>query len=130
MAFRPTEKSMKEAVSKFLEPEEDLVTVGWASVKGVRFYFVALTDRRLLIIRLSAFYKVKGEESISLADLEVCSMKEGSKAASLDLQFIEGMAETPLYVKAKGGKERVFNFANILGLDNKSVPVRIVETLR
>lgn len=130
MAFKPTEKSMNDAVSKFLEEGEDLLIVGWASEKGVKYYYVALTDRRLLIIKLSAFYKVKGAESIPVSEIEGCSIHEGFKHASCDLQSIARMAETSLYVKQKGGKERAFRFVNILGLDNKAVPVRIMETLK
>lgn len=130
MAFKPTAEGMKEAVSAFLEPDENLVTVGWASEKGVKYYYVALTDRRLIIVRLSTFYKVKGEESVLIADLEGCSIYDGFKYAPPDIKLISSMAETTLYIKTKDGKKREFRFANILGLDNKQVPVEIMETLK
>lgn len=130
MAFKPTEEGMREAVAGFMEPGEEMVTVGWASEKGTKFYYVALTDRRLLVVRLSAFYKVKGAESIPLGELEGCSIYEGFKYAPPDVKLISQMAETSLYVKPRGGKQRAFRFANILGLDNKEVPVEIMETLK
>ena len=130
MAFKPTPEGMNEAVSAFLEPDENLVTVGWASEKGVKYYSVALTDRRLIIVRLSTFYKVKGEESVPIADLEGCSIYDGFKYAPPDIKLISSMAETTLYIKTKDGKKREFRFANILGLDNKQVPVEIMETLK
>ncbi len=98
--------------------------------RGTRFYYVALTSTRLLIIKLSTLYKVKGEESIPLEDLEACSIYEGFKYAAPDAMLISKMVETSLYVKAKGGKKRAFRFARILGLDNKQVPVTIMETLK
>ena len=130
MALKPTEEGMNEAVSQFLEPGEELVTVGWAAEKGVKYYYVALTDRRLLIIKLSTFYKVKGAESIPIAELEGCSVYEGFKYAPLDAQLISKLAETSLYIKTKSGDKRALRFAAILGLHNKEVPVTIMETLK
>ncbi len=130
MALKPTEQGMKEAAAKFLAEGEELVTVGWASEKGVKYYYVGLTNRRLLIIRLSTLYKVKGEESIPLAELEACSIYEGYKYAPPDVALISQIAETSLYVKTKGGKKRAFRFPKILGLDNKQVPVTIMESLK
>lgn len=130
MAFKPTMEKMEEAVAQFLEPEEELAAVGWASEKGVKFYYVALTNRRLMIIRLSTFYKVKGEESIPVEDLEACTIDENFRYTAPDIALIQEFAETPLYVKTKDGKSRAFRFANIMGLDNKQVPVTIMETLK
>ena len=130
MAFKPTEEGMKEAVSQFLDPGENLVTVGWAAEKGVKYFYIALTDKRLLIIKLSTFYKVKGEESIPLSDLEGCSVYEGYKYAPIDAQLISSMAETSLYLKTRDGKKRAFRFPAIIGLNNKEVPATIMETLK
>jgi hypothetical protein len=130
MAFKPTMDGMKEAVAQFMEPGEELVTIGWASEKGVKFYYVALTSRRLIIIRLSTFYKVKDAESIPVEDLEGCSIYEGFKYAMPDVQFISSLVETSLYIKTKDGKKRAFRFAKILGLDNKQVAVDIMEALK
>jgi hypothetical protein len=130
MALKPTAEKMEQAVSGFLRPDEELVTVGWASEKGVRYYYVALTNQRLLIVRLSTFYKVKGEESIPLGELEACSIDDSLKYVPVDMAMISRMAETPLYLKTSDGRKRVFRFANIMGLANKEVPVTIVETLK
>jgi hypothetical protein len=130
MALKPTEQGMKEAVSQFLNAGENLVTVGWASQKGVKYYYVALTDQRLLIIKLSMTYKVKGAESIPLSELEGCSIYEGFKYAPVDAQLISSMVETSLYVKPKSGKKRAYQFPAIIGLNNKEVPVTIMETLK
>lgn len=75
-------------------------------------------------------FLAQGEESIPLEDLEACSIYEGFKYAAPDAMLISKMVETSLYVKAKGGKKRAFRFARILGLDNKQVPVTIMETLK
>jgi hypothetical protein len=130
MALKPTTEGMKEAASQLMEPEEELVTVGWASEKGVKYYYVALTSRRLLIIKLSAMYKVKSAESIPIEDLEGVSIYEGYKYATPDVQLISRLAETSLYVKTKAGKKRAFRFPKILGLDNKQVAVDIMESLK
>ncbi|MHB8896301.1 MAG: hypothetical protein ACYC99_14140 [Candidatus Geothermincolia bacterium] len=130
MAFKPTMEGMKEAVSQFLEQGEELLTVGWASEKGVKYFYVALTDRRLIIVRLSTFYKVKDAESVPIGDLEGCSIYEGFKYAPVDAQLISRLVETSLYVKTKDGKKRAFRFPKILGLDNKQVPVEIMESLK
>ncbi|MBU1670693.1 MAG: hypothetical protein KKF41_00015 [Actinobacteria bacterium] len=130
MALKPTMEGMNEAAAQFLEPGEELVTIGWASEKGTKFYYVALTGKRLLIIKLSTFYKVKGAESIPIEELEGVSIYEGFKYALPDAQLISSMVETSLYVKTKDGKKRAFRFARILGLDNKQVPVDIMETLK
>jgi len=59
-----------------------------------------------------------------------CSIYDGFKYAPPDIKLISSMAETTLYVKTKGGKKREFRFPNILGLDNKQVPVEIMEALK
>jgi hypothetical protein len=129
MAFTPKEEDMKAAVAQFARPGEELMTVGWAAEKGTRYYYVALTNMRLLLIRLSMFYKVKGEESIELADLEAASMEEGFKYAPIDMQILSSMLETSLYVKTKDGKKRALRFSRFIGYPNTEIPGRIVEVL-
>jgi hypothetical protein len=129
MAFTPKEEDMKAAVAQFARPGEELMTVGWAAEKGTRYYYVALTNMRLLLIRLSMFYKVKGEESIELADLEAASMEEGFKYAPIDMQILSSMLETSLYVKTKDGKKRALRFGRFIGYPNTEIPGRIVEVL-
>jgi len=130
MALKPTREKMDEAEEGFLEPGEEVVTVGWGSRKGVKYFYIALTNRRIIIIRLSTFYKVKGEESIPLSEVEACTIHEGFKYAPPDMQLIASMAETPFYIKTKGGKKYEFMFPVIMGLQNKEVPVTIMETLK
>ena len=40
------------------------------------------------------------------------------------------MTQTSLYIKTAGGKKRAFRFPAILSLNNKEVPVTIMETLK
>jgi hypothetical protein len=125
-----TEADLQEKVSSFLQPGEQVVTMGWASEKGVKYFCVALTDRRLLLVRLSMTNKVKGEESIPLQELEAASVHKGYKYAPLDMKLLSSMIETSLYIRTRDGKKREFRFPVIMGLNNKEVPVRIMETLK
>lgn len=127
---RITEEDMREKVASFLEPGEEVLTMGWASEKGMKYYYVALTNRRLLLVRLSIMNKVKGEESIPLAELEAASVHKGYKYAPLDMKLLSSLAETTLYIRTKDGKKRAFQFPLIAGLKNKEVAVQIMETLR
>jgi hypothetical protein len=125
-----TEEDMREKVSSFLQPGEQVVTMGWASEKGIKYYYVALTDRRLLLVRLSFSNKVKGEESIPLQELTAASVHKGYKYAPLDMKLLSSMVETSLYIRTRDGKKRAFRFPLIAGLNNKEVPVQIMETLK
>ncbi len=127
---RINEEDMREKVTPFLEPGEQVVTMGWASEKGFKYYYVALTDRRLLLVRLSAMNKVKGEESIPLTELEAASVHKGYKYAPLDMKLLSSLAETSLYIRTRDGKKRALRFPLIAGLKNKEVPVQIMETLK
>jgi hypothetical protein len=127
---RITEEGMREAVAAFLQPGEDLVTMGWASEKGIKYYYVALTDRRILLVRLSMSNKVKGEESIPRQELVAASVHKGYKYAPLDMKLLSSMAETSLYIRTRDGKKRAFRFPVVMGLNNKEVPVQIMETLK
>jgi hypothetical protein len=121
---------MEEAVSQFLQPGEEVVTMGWASEKGIKYYYVALTGKRLLLVRLSMMNKAKGEESIPLEELVAASVHKGYKYAPLDMKLLSSLAETSLYIKTKDGKKRALRFPVIMGLNNKEVPVQIMETLK
>ena len=127
---RITEEGMRETVNAFLQPGEEVVTMGWASEKGIKYYYVALTDKRLLLVRLSMSNKVKGEESIPLQELVAASVHKGYKYAPLDMKLLSSMAETSLYIRTRDGKKRALSFPMIAGLENKEVPVRIMETLK
>ena len=61
--LKPTTEAMLETVGLFLDPGEEIVTVGWASRGGTKYFYVALTNARLLAVKLSMFYKPKGKES-------------------------------------------------------------------
>ncbi len=130
MALKPTLEGMKKAVSEFLEPGEVLKTVGWAREKGLKYWYIALTDRRLIALRLSLLYKVRQEEDVPLDDLEGCSIYEGCEYAPPDPGLLSRMAETPLYLKTREGLKRSFHFAEVLGFDNRHVPVAIMEALK
>jgi hypothetical protein len=129
MAMKFTEQAMKETLAQFLESGENLIAAGWAAEKGTRYFYVALTDRRILLVRLSMTYKVKGDESIPFSQLEAYSLHEGFKIAPIDVQMISRMAETSLYLKPTSGKKRALRFSAILGYPNKEVPLQIVEAL-
>jgi hypothetical protein len=129
MAFTPKEADMQTAVAQFARPGEELITVGWAAEKGTKYYYVALTNQRILLIRLSMFYKVKGEESIELSDLEAASMEEGFRYAPIDMQLLSSMLETSLYLKTRDGKKRAMRFNRFIGYPNTEIPGRIVEAL-
>jgi hypothetical protein len=115
---------------RFLQPGEELLTVGWASEKGFKYYYVALTNQRLILVRFSMTYKVKDAESISLPELEAASIYEGFEYAPIDIKLLSSMVETSLYIKTKDGGKKAFRFPVVLGLNNKEVPVEIMETLK
>jgi hypothetical protein len=130
MALKPTLEGMEKAVSEVMEPGEELKTVGWAWEKGLRYCYVALTNKRLITLKLSMLYRVKDSEGVPLADLEGCSIYEGCRYAPPDSRLLSRMAETPLYVKTRKGIKRCFRFSEVLGLDNRSVPVQIMEAVK
>jgi hypothetical protein len=103
--------------------------MGWAAEKGTKYFYVVLTESRLLLIRISMSYKPKGAESIPLDDLVNYSINKGFKVAPIDVMMISKAMETSLYIKTKDGKKRALRFNAIAGYPNKEIPVRVIETL-
>ncbi|MHB8781792.1 MAG: hypothetical protein ACYC55_10480 [Candidatus Geothermincolia bacterium] len=129
MGLMFNEEKMRQTVAGYLEPGEGVHAMGWASEKGVKYFYVVLTESRLLLIRLNMSYKPKGADSIPLGQLAAWSLEEGFKVAPIDMQILSRMAETSLYFKTTDGKKRALRFANIMGYANKEIPVRMVEML-
>jgi hypothetical protein len=129
MGLKFSEEKMKETVSAYLQPGEEIQAMGWAAEKGTRYFYVVLTGSRLLLIRISMSYKPKSEESIPLSELERYSMDEGFKVAPIDIQMISKLVETSLYIQTRAGKKRALRFSNILGYPNKEVPLQIIQAL-
>ena len=129
MPLKPTVEGMEKAVSEFLEPGEELKIVGWAWERGMRYYYIALTDMRLITLKLTLLYKVKVKEDLPLTDLENCSICETDLSSPPDPKLLSRIAETPLYVKTRDGMLRCFRFGEVLGFDNRHVPLDIIDAL-
>ncbi len=124
MGIRLTKKKMRQGLAVHLEGGEELKYWGYAVIAADfalwknRFFYVGLTDRRLMLLRVSAFGKLKEFLEIRLTDIaEMAHSPLGSLIAQV------------LVIIAGDGGKYTLQFQPIIGLENPQVAKEMYDYL-
>jgi len=116
--------SEKEALEEHLEEGEELMTLGMArdpDISRILFYYLAFTDRRLMMARLRGDRVITDVEGIPLAALEFYELRNGDDPVPIDIPAMSSQ-EQKLFIKYKGGRERKFLMTDMLGHRREDAP--------
>jgi len=114
----------KETLEEHLEEGEEIMTLGMArdpDISRIVFYYLAFTDRRLLMARLRGDRVIADVEGIPLAALEFYELRNGDDAVPIDIPAMSSQ-EQKLYLKYKGGRERKFLLTDMFGHRREDAP--------
>ena len=114
----------KEALEEHLEEGEEIMTLGMAKdpdPSRIVYYFLAFTDRRLMMARLKGDREISDVEGIPLAALESYEMRNGDDPVPIDIPAMSSQ-ELKLFIKYKGGRERKFLVTDMLGHRREDAP--------
>jgi hypothetical protein len=116
--------SEQEALKEYLEPEDSFVTLGMGRDPGLgseTFYFVAFTNSRLILARLSGKREVEATDVIPLDALESFEMKHNGNPVPIDRPAIASQDQT-LFLKYKSGRERKVLITDMFGHRREDAP--------
>lgn len=114
----------KQALEQVLEPGESVMTLGLCREPGASeatFYFLAFTDRRLLLAKLSGKREIGDIESIPLDALESFELRHGDDPVPIDIPLVASQ-EARLYLKYKDGPERKLLITDLFGHRREDAP--------
>lgn len=114
----------KEALEEHLEDGEELMTLGMAKdpdISKPAFYYLAFTDRRLMMAKLSGDRVIGDVEGIPLAALEFYELRNGDDPVPIDIPAMSSQ-EQKLFLKYKGGRERKFLLTDMFGHRREDAP--------
>ena len=117
-------ESEKEGLQEHLDPGEEIMTLGMArepDTSKPTFYFLAFTDKRLMMAKLSGSRQIDGVEAIPLAALETYELRQGDDPVPIDIPLMESQ-EQKLFIKYKGGRERKFLLTDLFGHRREDAP--------
>jgi len=114
----------KEALEEHLDEGEELMTLGMArdpDISRTLFYYLAFTDRRLMMARLRGDRVIGDVEGIPLAALESYELRNGDDPVPIDIPAMSSQ-EQKLFIKYKGGRERKFLMTDMFGHRREDAP--------
>jgi hypothetical protein len=117
-------KSSKEAVEKKLEDGESVMTMGMARDPGIKdpiYYYLAFTDRRFVMAKLSGNRDIYKVESVPLELLGSYEIRHKDDPVPIDVPFISNQ-EDALVITYKSGSERRFMLTDIFGHRREDAP--------
>jgi len=124
MGIRLTKEKMRTELAMHLEGVEELKYWGYAVIEAPlafwknRFFYVGLTDRRLMLLRVSAFGKPKGFTAVGLEDVaEMAHSPLGSLIAQV------------LVIITRAREKYTLQFQPIIGLENPQVAREMYDYL-
>lgn len=127
MALKVTESGIRESILKELQPGEQLLTCGYGYRGGTKYFFVGLTPERVILQQVSFTQKPKGTEIINISDIVSAETEEGFKYAMPAQKALSKAAEHSIVLKTGDGRKHVFRFGNIMGMENRDCPDRMLE---
>lgn len=114
MALKITEDLMLEKFSGYLSKDETeiypiyAIKLNWFITLLSKYYFIALTNKRILILRVSSLLNEKDFMEIRPEEIKSCSMKKAPLGKAIEIRLKDGSV-----LKAKANNK-------VLGLSNQS----------
>lgn len=116
--------SAVEALGRRLDDGETVMTMGMARDPGKdepKYYFLAFTDRRFLMAKLSGNRDIYMVDAIPLDELESFELRNGDDPIPIDIPLFTGQEEE-LWVTYKDGRERRFLITDLFGARRGDAP--------
>ena len=113
-----------ESLGRRLEEGESVMTMGMARDPGhedPKYYYLAFTDRRFLMAKLSGNRDVYMVDGVPLDGLESFELLHEDVPIPIDIPLITGQEEK-LVVKRKDGRERTFLLTDLFGSRRGDAP--------
>jgi len=113
-----------ESLGRRLEEGESVMTMGMARDPGredPKYYYLAFTDRRFLMAKLSGNRDIYMVDAIPLDELESYELMSEDVSIPIDIPLITGQEEK-LVVKRKDGQERTFLLTDLFGSRRGDAP--------
>jgi Bacterial PH domain len=114
----------KESLKQVLEPEESIMTLGLCrdpGMSGKSFYYIAFTDRRIILAKLSGKREIADVEGIPLDELESFELRHASDPVPIDIPVVTGQEER-LFLQFKNGQERKLLITDLFGHRREDAP--------
>lgn len=113
----------RDAIGRVLEPEENLMTLGLARDSNLdpEYFYVAFTDRRVLVARLFDRREIVETRSIPLADLETWEARSGEDPVPIDVPIMSNQDQR-LYLKTADGEEIKLLSTDLFGFRREDSP--------
>ncbi len=134
---RLTKNLIEERLKSYIKSDEELLECGWATKGATGFYFIGLTNKRVILERVSISYKTKNTEFIELSNIEAYQPKAGRgdvpewiKWTDLKIR-LQDMGTSTLVLKPSQGKTLYFHFPTVIGFgdNNSAIPFRIAQRI-
>ena len=116
--------SEKETLKEYLEPDDSFVTLGMGRDPGLgseMFYYIAFTNSRLILARISGNRKVEATDVIPLDALDSFEMKHNGNQVPIDRPAIASQDQI-LYIQYKSGRERKVLITDMFGHRREDAP--------
>ena len=116
-------QAARSLLKEQLEPEESLVTIGMARDGDVkpRYFYVAFTDRRVMLARLSGKREIEDVESFPLSRSRPGRLAAATPPVPADIPSLASQ-EQRLYLQTKDGTERMLLLTDFLGFRRDDAP--------
>jgi len=117
-------ETARAAVEKKLEDGESIITMGMAHDPGIKdpiYYYLAFTDRRFIMAKLSGNRDIYKVESVPLELLDSYEVRHKEDPVPIDVPFITSQ-EDGLVIKYRSGSERRFMLTDIFGHRREDAP--------
>jgi hypothetical protein len=114
----------KEALEQVMEPGETIMSLGLAREPGHgegAFYYLAFTDRRIVLARLSGKREIADVEGIPLGELESFELRNGDDPIPIDIPLVASQ-ESRLYLQEENGTRRRLLVTDLFGHRREDAP--------
>jgi|GEM_PF-6719134 len=121
MALKITEDLMLEKFSGYLSKDETeicpiyAIKLNWFITLLSKYYFIALTNKRILVLRVSTLLNEKDFMEIRPEEIKSCSINKAVLGKSIEIKLKDGTV-----LKAKANNK-------VLGLNNQSKNIDKIE---
>ncbi|MHB8896260.1 MAG: hypothetical protein ACYC99_13930 [Candidatus Geothermincolia bacterium] len=117
-------EASSETLKKRLEEGESVLTMGMArhpDLKDPKYYYLAFTDKRFVMAKLSGNRDIYLVDGVPLDELESFELRHGDDPIPIDIPLFMGQEER-LYVRYKDGSERTFLVTDLFGHRREDAP--------
>lgn len=114
----------KTAIKRLLEPDESIMTLGLArdtNLDDANYYYVAFTDRRVMIGRLFDKREIVDTQSLPLSEIESWDALSGENPVPLDVPIISSQDQR-LHFKLADGSKRKLLVTDLFGFRREDSP--------